>query len=52
MTTPSGPSGTGRRVLLGIVLVWAVLFFCGAVGELLGIEFLSDLADFKSLFLR
>ena len=45
-------SGLGRRILLGIALVWAVLFVCGALGELLGIEFLRDLADFKSLFLR
>ena len=52
MTTPSGSSGIGRRVLMGLVLVWAVLFCCGAVGELLGIEFLANLADFKSLFLR
>jgi len=36
----------------GLLIAWAVLFASGAIGELLGVEFLRDLGDVKSIFLR
>jgi hypothetical protein len=41
-----------RKVGLFLFLAWAVVFFCGALGELLGIEFLRELTDLKGIFLR
>jgi len=41
-----------RKAGLVLVIAWAVVFFCGAVGELFGIEFLRDLTDLKGIFLR
>jgi hypothetical protein len=41
-----------RKAGLILFLVWAVVFFLGAVGELGGIEFLRDLTDLKRIFLR
>ena len=39
---------------LGLILfgIWALLFLCGAAGEILGIDWLRDWTDFKRLFLR
>jgi hypothetical protein len=41
-----------RKVGFILFLAWAVVFFCGAVGELFGIGFLRDLTDLKGIFLR
>ncbi|MHC4819258.1 MAG: hypothetical protein ACYTF8_14530 [Planctomycetota bacterium] len=41
-----------RKAGLFLFIAWAVVFFCGAVGELFGIEFLRDLTDLKRIFLR
>jgi hypothetical protein len=41
-----------RKAGLVLLIAWAVVFFCGAVGELFGIEFLRDLTDLKQVFLR
>lgn len=41
-----------RKAGLFLLLAWAVVFFLGAIGELLGIEFLRELTDLKRIFLR
>jgi hypothetical protein len=41
-----------KNLGLGLLIAWAVLFASGALGELLGVDFLRDLGDVKSIFLR
>jgi hypothetical protein len=41
-----------RKVGLILFVLWAVVFLCGALGELLDIALLRDLTDFKQVFLR
>jgi len=41
-----------RKAGFILFIAWAVFFLCGAMGELLGIEFLRDLTDLKKIFLR
>ena len=48
---------TARRtpldnLVLVLLLLWAVFFVAGAVGELLNIEALRNLAGLNALFLR
>ena len=35
-----------------LLIAWAVLFFGGAIGELLDVDFLREHCDVKSIFLR
>lgn len=35
-----------------LLVLWAVIFVLGAIGELFGIEFLQEITDFKRIFLR
>lgn len=41
-----------RKAGLVLLIAWAVVFFCGAVGEIFEVEFLRDLTDLKRVFLR
>jgi hypothetical protein len=41
-----------RTTGLVLLAVWAVIFVLGAMGELLGIEFLREITDLKRIFLR
>ena len=41
-----------RKAGLVLLIAWAVVFFCGAVGEIFEVEFLRDLTDVKRVFLR
>ena len=41
-----------RKTGLVLLVVWAVVFVLGAMGELLDIAFLREITDFKRLFLR
>jgi len=35
-----------------LLVLWAVIFVLGAMGELLGIDFLRQITDFKRIFLH
>ncbi|MEE8105397.1 MAG: hypothetical protein V3T86_07675 [Planctomycetota bacterium] len=35
-----------------LLIAWVVLFAGGAIGELLGVDFLREYCDVKSIFLR
>ncbi len=55
MTALPSPDRTrARSATLGrwLLAIWAVLFVCGALGDLLDIEFLRSFTDVKRLFLR
>ncbi len=41
-----------RKAGLVLLILWAVIFACGVLGELLDIEALRKLTDFKEIFLR
>ena len=41
-----------RTAGLVVLILWAVVFLCGAFGELLSVPALREVADFKGLFLR
>jgi hypothetical protein len=41
-----------RTLGLSLLVLWAVIFLLGAMGELLGIEFLREITDVKRIFLR
>jgi hypothetical protein len=41
-----------RKTGVVLLVVWAVIFVLGAMGELFGIEFLRGITDIKRIFLR
>ncbi|MCK6460570.1 MAG: hypothetical protein L6Q95_11840 [Planctomycetes bacterium] len=41
-----------RKTGLVLLVLWAILFLLGAMGELFGIEFLREITDLKRIFLR
>ncbi len=41
-----------RKAGMILLVVWAVIFVLGAIGELFGIPFLREITDFKRVFLR
>ena len=46
------PRPAWKTVTFLLVGLWVAIFLLGAAGELLGIEFLQRLTDFKRIFLR
>jgi hypothetical protein len=41
-----------RKLGMVLLVLWAVVFVLGAVGELFGIGFLREITDLKRVFLR
>ncbi len=41
-----------RKTGIVLLVLWGVIFLLGAMGELLGIEFLREITDLKRIFLR
>jgi len=41
-----------KQIVTLLVLLWAVVFLAGAVGELFGVHWLRQATDFKQIFLR
>lgn len=41
-----------RKTGIVLLVLWAVIFLLGAMGELFGIGFLREITDFKRIFLR
>ncbi len=53
MIEPSGPARSRASSVARLLFaLWAVLFVCGAIGDLLDIGFLRSFTDVKRLFLR
>ncbi|MFI5403995.1 MAG: hypothetical protein ACHQ1G_13735 [Planctomycetota bacterium] len=41
-----------RKAGMALLVIWAVIFFLGAIGELFGNSFLREITDFKRIFLH
>jgi hypothetical protein len=50
--TTAPPPPRVRTAVTVLILLWALVFVLGAAGELLDIEFLRRITDFKRIFLQ
>jgi hypothetical protein len=52
VSSPDAVPAWLRKTGIVLLVLWAVVFVLGAIGELFGIGFLREITDFKRIFLR
>lgn len=52
MSTVTVRTDLARKIGLLLLALWAILFTCGALGELFDLAALKRVADVKQIFLR